>query len=70
MNNVKIWFQRAIRSRTIWFNALVAGLSALEGVLGVLQPFIPGNIFAYITVILVVGNPVIRTLTNQAWKDK
>lgn len=62
MNDIKIWFYRLIRSNTIRFNAIVAGLAALEGVFGILQPFMPGNVFAYLTVLLTVGNAVIRVV--------
>ena len=70
MNNIKIWFDRVIRSRTLWFNAVVAGLAALEGVFGLLQAFIPGNVFAYLTVILTVGNAILRVLTTTALESK
>lgn len=70
MNSIKIWFQRALRSKTIWFNAIIAGLAALEGVFGTLQAFLPGNAYAYITVVLTVGNAILRVLTTQALADK
>jgi len=71
MNKISVWFQRIIRSRTMWFNAVVAGFAALEGVFGLLQPFLPGNVFAYMTVALTVGNPIIRALwTTTALRDK
>lgn len=67
---IKIWFERVIRSRTIWFNAVVAALAALEGVFGILQPFIPGNVFAWVTVVLTVGNTFFRVITTTAMADK
>ena len=70
MNTVKIWFARITRSRTMWFNAIIAALSALEGVFGLLQPYVPGNIFAYVTVILTVGNAILRTVTTQPLSEK
>lgn len=70
MNTIKVWFLRVIHSRTMWFNAVIAALAALEGVFGLLQPFVPGNIFAYITVILTTGNAFFRVFTTEALKDK
>lgn len=71
MKEVKIWFDRIIRSKTMMFNAIVAGLAALEGVFGMLQAFLPGNVYAYLTVLLTVGNAVIRVVfTTQPITDK
>ena len=70
MNEIKVWYSRIIRSKTLWFNAIVAGLAALEGVFGLLQPHIPGNVFAYITIILTTGNAFFRVITTTALKDK
>ena len=67
---MKKWFDRAIRSKTMWFNAILAALAALEGVFGVLQPYVPGNVFAYMTIALTVGNAILRVLTTQALADK
>jgi hypothetical protein len=58
------------KSKTIWFNVLVAGLAALEPVFGALQSFLPGNVYAYLTVGLAVGNAVLRVVTSQAISDK
>lgn len=70
MKTVNKWFQRIIRSRTIVFNTLVAGLAAIEGSFGLLQSHLDGNIFAYLTVGLTVGNTILRTITTEALKDK
>lgn len=67
---MKKWFDRVIRSKTLWFNAIVAALAALEGAFSLLQPFVPGNVFAWLTVALTVGNAVLRVLTTQALADK
>jgi len=67
---MKKWIARIIRSKTLWFNAVVAGLAALEGVFGLLQAYLPGNVFAYITVILTAGNAVLRVYTTQSLADK
>lgn len=52
-------------SKTLWFNALVAALSALEMSFGVLQPVLPGNVFAWLTMLLTVGNAVLRAITKE-----
>ncbi len=67
---IKIWFDRIVRSKTMWFNAVVAGLAALEPVFGLLQSFLPGNVYAYLTVGLTVGNAVLRVVTTTALEDK
>lgn len=70
MRTIKTWLDRIIRSKTMWFNSVVAALAALEGSFNLLQPHIAGNVFAYATIILTVGNAYFRTLTNTALADK
>ena len=60
----------AVRSRTIWFNSIIAGLAALEPVFGLLQSFLPGNVYAYLTIALTVGNAVLRVITTTALNQK
>jgi hypothetical protein len=67
---IKIWFDRCIRSKTMLFNAGMAGLIALEGVFNLLQPYVPGNVFAWASVALTVGNAMLRVVTTQSLKDK
>ena len=67
---MKKWVNRIIRSKTLMFNILVAGMASAEGVFSLLQPYIAGNVFAYITIILTVGNAILRVLTTQPLKDK
>jgi hypothetical protein len=52
------------------FNLLVAGMASLEGVFTVLQPHVAGNVYAYLTIALTVGNAILRTVTTQSLKDK
>jgi hypothetical protein len=52
------------------FNAIVASLAALEGVFNLLQPHIAGNVYAYLTVGLTVGNAFLRTITTEPLKNK
>lgn len=62
----KPWY----RSKTIWFNVGVAGLTALEASLGLIQAHVPGNAYAYIALALAVGNAMLRIITTQAVSAK
>lgn len=53
------------RSRVLWFNALVAALAALEASAGVLQPYLPGDVYAWGLAALTIGNAVLRVVTTQ-----
>jgi hypothetical protein len=53
------------RSRTIWFNALAAMLLAAEASFSLLQPLLPGNVYALLSFCLVVGNALLRLDTNR-----
>lgn len=52
------------KSRTIWFNAIVAALGAAEPSLGLLKAIIPVDVYAVLMFTLVVGNTVLRTITK------
>lgn len=67
---MKKWIERIVRSRTMWFNAIVAALAALEGAFSLLQPVMPGNVFAWLTVALTVGNAVLRVVTTKPLSAK
>ncbi len=67
---MKRWIARIVRSKTMLFNILVAALAALEPVFGLLQAFLPGNVFAWLTVALTVGNAVLRVVTTQPLSAK
>ncbi len=54
------------KSRTLWLNGVVAALAAFELVFGLLQPFLPVNVFVAIAVGLPVANSVLRVITTQA----
>lgn len=70
MSIINVWFQRIIRSKTMWFNAIVAGMAAIEPALGLLQSFLPGNVYAYLTAFLTVGNAMLRAVTTQPLSEK
>ena len=50
-------------SKTIIFNAIMSALVALEASLSVIQPYLPGSVYAYLSVALIVGNTILRVLT-------
>ena len=58
---MKAWY----RSRTLWFNAFCAALAALEGVTGVLEPYIGHSFYAALCVALPIGNAMLRIITTQ-----
>lgn len=61
-SNCKHW----CRSKTLWINAIAAGLVALEAGTGLLQPHLPVNFYTCVAVGLPVLNGVLRVLTSQA----
>lgn len=62
MSECKCWW----RSRTLWFNAVMGGLTALEASVGLIQPLVPGNIYGYGVLVLTIGNAMLRIITTQA----
>ena len=58
---MKPWY----KSRTLIVNTAVAALAAFELVSGLLQPFLPVNVFTAIAVGLPVVNAILRVITTQ-----
>lgn len=58
----KPWWQ----SRTLWFNAVCAGLAAAEAGAGLLQPLLPVPAYAALAFVLPVGNALLRSATSKA----
>ena len=54
------------KSKTLWVNAIAAGLTALEAGWGVLQPYLPVNFYLLMAVALPVVNAVLRVISAQA----
>lgn len=54
------------KSKTIWVNAIVAALTALEAGTGMLQPHLPINFYTLMAVGLPILNAVLRIITTQA----
>jgi len=57
--------KRWYRSKTLWFNALVAALAALEASAHFMQPYIAGNVYGYGLTLLTVGNATLRIVSTQ-----
>lgn len=57
----KPWWQ----SKTLWFNAIVASLAALEANAHLVQPYLPGNVYGWGLMLLTCGNTVLRLVTAQ-----
>ena len=57
----KPWY----KSKTIWFNIIVAMLAALEASSAMIQPFVQGSVYGYGLLILTIGNAGLRIITTQ-----
>lgn len=57
---MKKWY----KSKTIIFNAIMAGLIALEASLGSLSHLIPANIYPILATVLAVGNAMLRVIST------
>lgn len=57
----KAWWQ----SRTLRFNAALAVLAALEASSGALQALLPVDFWHGLSVLLAVGNALLRVITKQ-----
>lgn len=57
--------KRWYASRTLWLNAITAGLVALEAGMGLLQPHLPVNFYAIVAIGLPVLNAMLRVVTTQ-----
>lgn len=64
MPDAKPWWQ----SKTLWFNAIAAGLVALESTTGILQPHVPVNLYTALAVGLPITNAMLRVITTQGLK--
>lgn len=58
---MKPWY----KSKTLIVNAAVAMLVALESVSGLLQPFLPINLYTAVAVGLPVINALLRVVTTE-----
>lgn len=58
-----------IKSKTLWFNIIVAVLGILEMNMMVLQPYL-GDSYGVIFMVIAVINVILRTVTTTSLKDK
>jgi hypothetical protein len=58
---LKPWY----KSKTIWFNIIVAGLTALEASFSMLQPNIPVSVYGVLLTVLTVGNAALRIISTS-----
>lgn len=63
MSGILLGDKPAIKSKTLWFNAICLVLIVLESQLHVLQPFVRPDVYALFCVVLAVGNKVLRLVT-------
>jgi len=67
---MKAWMIRIAKSKTMLFNIFMAVMGVGEATFGILQNYIPGNVYAYGMAILTVGNAILRVVTTQPLRDK
>lgn len=53
------------KSKTLWVNLIVAILAVIEANTGLLQPFIPADIYVLIAIGLPLVNAFLRVITTQ-----
>lgn len=58
--------KRWYRSKTLWLNAIVLMLAAVETQLQVLKDVLPGGLFAWLAFGLPVANAALRFITTTA----
>lgn len=54
-----------LRSKTIWLNVLALVVPVALDNIPILKPFMPANLFAYVSFALPIVNIVLRSVTNQ-----
>jgi hypothetical protein len=63
-------FKGALKSRTVWWNVLLAFLASIEMFAGNLTILFGQNVAASIMLVGAMANLVLRTITTQALADK
>ncbi len=58
-----------IKSKTLWFNIIVAVLGIIEMNMSLMQPYL-GDSYGIIFMVIAVINVVLRTVTTTSLKDK
>lgn len=55
----KIW-----KSKTVWFNLIMAGLAALEASLSQMVGIIPATYYGIVATVLAIGNALLRVIST------
>jgi hypothetical protein len=62
------------KSKTIWFHSVIAAIvifiPELADALPQLQPYVPDNMFKYLTEVSVIGGIILRFFTSTKLSDK
>jgi hypothetical protein len=58
---MKQWY----KSKTLWFNLLIAGLAALEASFSFLQPLFSESVYGILITVLTIGNALLRIISTQ-----
>lgn len=70
LNKIKAWITQRVLSRTYRFAAIMSAVMALEANFALLQPYLPGNVYAYISVAMAVGMAYYREVTSTPLSSK
>jgi hypothetical protein len=58
---MKPWY----KSKTLWFNLIMAGLAALEASFSFLQPLFPESVYGILITVLTIGNALLRVISTK-----
>jgi hypothetical protein len=58
---MKSWY----KSKTLWFNLIMAGLAALEASFSFLQPLFPESVYGILITVLTIGNALLRVISTK-----
>lgn len=50
-------------SKTLWFNIFMVALEGVELQFSLIQPYVPGNVYAWGLLITTVGNKILRVIS-------
>jgi len=70
INKIKRILLGAWKSKTIWFNTIIAGLMQAEAAFSLLQPWLGDTVYGVALFTLTVGNVLLRGVTDKALADK
>ncbi len=62
--------KKRLRSKTYWFNFIIGIFAAGPQILPVLAPYLTPDYYSTLTLVLTVGNFLMRELTTAALSEK